>query len=99
MINCRTIGPGLQGEPCGSGQSAITMHGLLNDNDCAATIRARPVIARPLPEFAEGREILEILVAIQRDEVFSARFPPEQTGELAQPGKSRGASANSLTLK
>jgi len=54
------------------------MHRLLDHDDAPPQLAQRRITHRLLPELAERPEVLEILVAIQRDETFPTGFPHQK---------------------
>src|SRR6185503_2671418 len=83
----RAFRPPTQGRARVIAQRPVTMHRLLHHNDVVPQRAQRGISCRLLPELAERAEVLEILVAVQSDEIFSADGPRQKTAEFTQPRK------------
>ena len=64
--------------PASSLKRPVAMHRLLDDEDAAPQLAQGRFERRLLPELAERFEVVEVLVAVERDEEVSAGFALEQ---------------------
>ena len=75
----RSVRPRAQGSARFITQSLVTMHRLFGHEDASPQLAQARLTRRLLPELAERPKTLEILVAVQGDEIFTAGWALEKS--------------------